>query len=799
MKLSTKSLLLFAGGLPLASFFHQGAMAQETEKPNLLFVFTDQHRKQALGFMGEDQVITPNLDAFAAQSMVFTNAVSNVPVSTPFRGLFLTGMYPIDNGMTVNCSDVRPGLELPASHVTFGNVLKDNNYQTGYIGKWHLTDPTDRDQYLDYDPDDGRGWDTYTPPGPERQGFDFWHAYNSYGLHLEPHYWENTTELIEPNEWSVKHETDVAIDFIEARKDNGPFALFVSMLPPHPPSATVPEEYKELYKDKTFAELLDRPNYKNTTDAEEMVNDYFAAISGIDYNFGRLLTYLDEAGLAENTIVIFTADHGEMLGSQGKMHKSTFYEESSGIPFIIRWTNEVPVKQEDMLLGAIDFMPSILSLMDLPIPQSVVGKNQSWAFKGEAGERPTSTFINSYQGSPLETNPSNPNWRDKGGYRGIKTDRYTYIHARGTDGTDDIFLFDNQEDPYQMNEISLGTDGYDQLFETLAAELKLWLTDMNDVWLDYVSPVPEILTEIYNGDFEKGSFEGWDGYNQKIETSIVKDGDYSGRLPANAASFFQVIKVLPRRTYLHSFDAKFEVATASMNAVVKDTGDGDIKILTVPVTGSTWTHYSNEAIIPDGMEEVKVTFWKGDNGSLFYLDNVSFSLVEYTENNIISTQYGQIDEENSTIENISDNIVANDFVDGLELPEGATVEVIGTDGSAVSDPANTAINNGMKIVVSAENGDTKEYLVSVLVGIYSSEIEFMKINPNPAREFFILNLPQHKDLTIKILDISGKIVYHKKINATSTVITTSSWKSGIYFVNALENDNLLQTKKLIVR
>jgi len=180
----------------------------EPDKPNLLFVFADQYRKQAVGFMNEDPVVTPNFDKLAEEGIAFTNAVSTCPICSPFRAMLMTGRFPMSTGMTSNCM---PGtnLEMNEHEVCIGDILKANGYTTGYIGKWHLEVPSLNNSEK---PVDGAtdAWDGWTPPGPRRHGFDFRYAYNCNGKHFDPNYWKNSPERIDIDQWSVAHETKMA-------------------------------------------------------------------------------------------------------------------------------------------------------------------------------------------------------------------------------------------------------------------------------------------------------------------------------------------------------------------------------------------------------------------------------------------------------------------------------------------------------------------------------------------------------------------------------------------------------------
>jgi len=461
-----------------------------SDAPNLLFVFADQYRKQAVGFMNEDRVITPNLDQFAKEGVTFTNAVSCCPICTPFRSMLMTGRFPMSTGMTANCM---PGtdLELKENEICIGDLLKANGYTTGYIGKWHLETPSlNRSK----NPIDGAtdAWDGWTPPGPRRHGFDFWYAYNSNAKHFNPNYWKDSPERIDVKQWSVAHETDVAIDFLENRPSDAPFALFMSWNPPHNPYIA-PEEYKRLYDGKATP---DRPNVKPDEKYRERFRGYLGAVSSCDDHFAKLMAYLDENGLAENTIVVFTSDHGEMMGSHGRYAKSIWYDESIGIPFMIRWKNHIKPAMERMPFACYHFMPTLLGLMGIDIPGSVEGTDYSDLILGKPQKKAASAVIASY-GNPAkllavgqepsiwakqadELHRSGIDWKTVG-YRGLRTERYTYVVNRGRKG-DDLkrILFDNREDPYQLNPITAVQAGENEIMQKLDKELQKELEKMHD-------------------------------------------------------------------------------------------------------------------------------------------------------------------------------------------------------------------------------------------------------------------------------------------------------------------------------
>lgn len=465
------------------------AGAPRSGRPNLVLVFADQFRRHAMGLMDEDPVVTPNFDRFARESLVFTNAVSSCPLCSPFRAMLLTGRFPLSTGVTTNC---QPGLdmELSENEVCIGDVLKAAGYENCYIGKWHLENPS---RNRSENPEDGAtGWDAWTPPGPRRHGFDRWYAYNCSGRHFAPHYWTDSPKRIEMSRWSVRHETDVAIDFLKGRDAEKPFSLFISWNPPHPPYVA-PERCKGLYAGR---ELPPRPNSRTLENAMP----YYAAVSSCDEEFGRLLGALEELGLAEETVVMFTSDHGDMLGSHGRYGKSIWYEEAIGIPFMIRWPGRIGPGREAMPFASYDFMPTLLALMGLSVPQTVEGTDCSAVMRGEDVQRPSSAFI-AYYNYPdrlLAVGQEPTPWMKMGirlrelgidwrttGFRGLRTGRYTYVVNRGLDSAAEKqqaerLLYDNEADPYQMEPVRAREAKERPVMARLEEELRTWLTRTGD-------------------------------------------------------------------------------------------------------------------------------------------------------------------------------------------------------------------------------------------------------------------------------------------------------------------------------
>jgi arylsulfatase A-like enzyme len=487
-----KFYLLIAFVLPIQSLLVVRAGAAQTEQPtqpNLVFIFADQMRGSAMGFLAEEPVITPNLDRLAKQSIVFTDAVSNYPVCSPYRAMLFTGQYPHRSGVVGNCQSqsARYNIELKTDAICWSDILKKNGYSLGYVGKWHLEAP--REPYIDCANNRGKmKWNEWTPPD-RRHGFDYWHAYNTYDFHMRPLYWKPTADREEfhyVDQWGPEHEADLAIEFIansrKQRDSDKPFALVVSMNPPHTPYSQYPAKYREPYLRMPDEELLKRPNIPPAgTHAgdhyRDQIRNYYAMITGVDEQVGRIVTAIDDAGLAEETLLVFTSDHGNCLGVHGHLTKSVPQEESMRIPLLIRWPGKLEPRRDDLLISVPDMYPTMLDLLGLgaEVPDCVEGVSHAEVLRSGEGPRPTSQLYLSI-----------PYAKPAGGKRGVRTKRHTLVISRRDGNSDELLLSDNIADPYQLKNIA--ADEPNIVKQLTRDELEPWLRKTNDPWLGQDSP-----------------------------------------------------------------------------------------------------------------------------------------------------------------------------------------------------------------------------------------------------------------------------------------------------------------------
>lgn len=201
------TLLVYTSALGVVLPFSACSRSEsKPSRPNLVFIMADQFRGDAMGCMGKEPVQTPNLDRLASEGILFTDAVSSYPVSSPARAMLMTGMYPAANGVTGNCNSQNTpyGVELSEEAVCWSDVLKEEGYRTAYIGKWHLDAPYR--PYVDTYNNKGEvAWNEWCPP-ERRHGFDKWIAYGTYDNHLKPMYWDTKSgreEFYYVNQWDL--------------------------------------------------------------------------------------------------------------------------------------------------------------------------------------------------------------------------------------------------------------------------------------------------------------------------------------------------------------------------------------------------------------------------------------------------------------------------------------------------------------------------------------------------------------------------------------------------------------------
>ena len=419
-----------------------------SKKPNLIYIFADQLRYSSLGYAGDTNALTPNIDAWSRECTDLCQTVSGHPVCAPYRASLLTGKYTTSTGMVIN------EIRMNTSHHTFADVLNENGYETAYIGKWHM-----------YAAELGNHYDpknSFIPKGRDRLGFNDDFAGYNFRHEYQPgtaYYHLDTPEKIYYDKYEPDAQTDMAISQLQRlSKGRKPFALFLSIGTPHDPwvPENVPAECLERFRDKRFRLP---PNYLPHNDPHaddwaklspadreslpDWMRVYYAMTANLDDNMGRLFSAIRNMGLEKDSIVVFTSDHGELFGAHGRRAKNIFYEEAVRVPFLIRWKGRLAEgAARDFVFNTVDIMPSLLSLMGLPVPKEAEGENLSACIRGEA---------DTDRGALMMCTGPTAVFGDGNEWRAYRTKRYTYAIFKA-DGLE--LLFDNQEDPYQTHNLA---------------------------------------------------------------------------------------------------------------------------------------------------------------------------------------------------------------------------------------------------------------------------------------------------------------------------------------------------------
>ncbi|MFM7321964.1 MAG: sulfatase [Armatimonadota bacterium] len=389
-------------------------------RPNVVVVFGDQWRAIEHGYAGNTEVRTPNLDALAQESIDCTRCVATMPVCSPWRASLLTGQFPLTHGLFLN------DLRLSDRSPKLGQCFVDAGYDTAWIGKWHV---------------DGGGRGAPIPR-ERRCGFEHWRALECTHDYLRSayHAGDETAARIWPG-YDADAQTDEAVRWIEERRRaERPFLAVLSWGPPHDPFRACPPD---LLAASDARPPTPRPNVP-ASEFERYRRDaagYHAHIAALDRCAGRLIRSLKQSGQWENTVFVYTSDHGEMLGSHGMWKKQKPWDESIRVPLLVRVPG-VRARRMDAPVETPDLMPTLLGLAGIPVPSSVEGRDLAGVFRGkQKPDRDHAALI-------LCAAPFGEWAVANGGraYRGVRTRRHTFVR----DHSGDWLLTDNDDDPYQL-------------------------------------------------------------------------------------------------------------------------------------------------------------------------------------------------------------------------------------------------------------------------------------------------------------------------------------------------------------
>lgn len=456
-------------GLFLALMAYLPSMAQAPTKPNVLIIQTDEHNFRTLGcyrelltveqaqIWGKGNIVeTPNIDFLANNGVLFSKFYAAAPVCTPSRASFISGRYPQNTGAPRN------NLPLSDDVVTYSMVLQDNGYKTGFIGKWHL---------------DGEGKPQWAPPrkfGFEQNQYMFNRGHwkniedNEGGPRIaarddkgNPSYGLNNSD---EKSYATDFLVDKGIEFMEKNKQH-PFSLYLSIPDPHGPDR-IRAPYDTMYQHLNFEAP---PTYsKNAAGAPSWAlpakragleqAQYFGMVKCIDDNIGKIISYLKSNDLLDNTIIVFTADHGDLRGEHHKHNKGNPLEASAKIPFIVFYPKMIPsgsvVKKA---FNTVDFAPTLLRFMGQKVPVGMAGRDFSSVLKDPSTQE-------AWEDISFMRNGGTAN---NGLWVAAVTSRFKLVLSK----KDEPWLTDMQIDPNELINF-IKKDGYQDIVKTLAIQLR---------------------------------------------------------------------------------------------------------------------------------------------------------------------------------------------------------------------------------------------------------------------------------------------------------------------------------------
>ncbi|MBD3673886.1 MAG: sulfatase [Planctomycetaceae bacterium] len=471
-----------------------GSLLSAADRPNILFIFSDDHAAQSISAYGSRINKTPNLDRIGNGGMIFENCFCTNSICGPSRAVILTGKHSHVNGF------MRNGDRFDGSQQTFPKLLQKVGYQTAMVGKWHLgTDPT---------------------------GFDYWHILKGQGPYYNPPMIENG-EQVKHVGYTTDIITDITLDWFKQKRDaDKPFMMMYQHKAPHrnwqpgpkyltkyddvtipepptlfddyigrgtaaktqdmsiektmnardlklvPPNNLTPEQLEQWNaayepKNKAFREANLQGKDLVRWKYQRYIKDYLRCIASVDENVGRVLDYLDESGLAENTVVIYSSDQGFYLGEHGWFDKRFMYEESYRMPLMVRWPGVIsPGQRNDELVSNIDFAETFLDLAGADIPDDMQGRSLVPLFEGETPDDwRTALYYHYYE---------YPGAHSVRRHYGVRTKDHKLIYFYNLE---EYELYDMDKDPDELHSV------YDDpAYEDVAKDLKRRIKEFQDLY-----------------------------------------------------------------------------------------------------------------------------------------------------------------------------------------------------------------------------------------------------------------------------------------------------------------------------
>ncbi len=473
------ALFLFSGCSP------KKGQKQVTEKPNILFLFTDDQRYGTIGELHHDLVKTPNLDRLVKSGVTFTNSyILGAPhgaVCSPSRAMLMTGRHYFNLPVNVYAQWSVPLSERgKCDFITFPEYFKANGYETFATGKQH----------------NGAPW--------LERGFD--HCKSVYLGGMTKHFGTIVKDFEQASGWSEPYSdnekfssevfADAAIGFMEHHQADKPFLMYVAFTAPHDPR-TAPKEFHEMYPSEEI-ELPEnfKPEHpfpiadmhirdeqlaafpRTAAEVKKHISDYYAMITATDAQIGRILDELEKSGEAENTIIVFSGDNGLALGQHGLIGKQNVYEHSVKVPLVFCGPGIPENEKREALVYLHDVFPTLCGLTNLEIPESIQTKDISAVIKGEK-DIVRDAMHYAYSGWPGDLKREKPGEpSDRGAHRAVRKGDWKLIIS-SKEGVETPQLFNLNEDPWELNNLANDKTYADKVKE-LKTELEKLILETGD-------------------------------------------------------------------------------------------------------------------------------------------------------------------------------------------------------------------------------------------------------------------------------------------------------------------------------
>ncbi len=432
------------------------------EHPNLLFVYADQMREMAMSCSGDPNLATPNMDRLAAEGVRFSRMYTPSPLCSPARSSLMTGLYPHNAGVSNNNMHLREDVRCIAE------ITAEAGYRTGHIGKWHLHGNFDPPRLSEY---------ACVPPEHHR-GFKYWAGFEHGHKYFQSSYCTDTGDKISIPQglYEPDAQTDLAIKFIK-KNAAAPWHLDLSWGPPHFPLEDVKPEDLARHKPE---DVRLRPNVPPAfqEQARRDLCHYYAMIENLDWNLGRLLSTLDDLGLRRHTIVVFTADHGDMMLSHGQHYKRRPQEESSKVPLLIRYPEKISANRVcGEIVSLVDVVPTVLGLMELDAPAVDGVSFAGWLRKAARFPRRQAVFM---ECPKLGCRDYDPGLFARAPWRAVRTRQYKAVFLKITQSTAQLVqLFDLSRDPYEMKNLAQSSQ-HPSIRHELTRDIISWMRRTGD-------------------------------------------------------------------------------------------------------------------------------------------------------------------------------------------------------------------------------------------------------------------------------------------------------------------------------